>query len=85
MLGGYLGSLLYRDVFVMLFFRFWLEPYHSSNTGSGPVGKVFVVFRFCVPPTAKVIHTKTGPRFKVLSERLEKPWFKLTTPALQGD
>ena len=29
-------------------------------------------------------HTETGPRFKVSSERLEKPRIELTTPGLEG-
>ena len=28
-------------------------------------------------------HTETGPRFKVSSERLEKPGIELTTPGLE--
>ena len=39
---------------------------------------VVVVLGFYVPPTAK-FHTETGPRFKVSSERLEKPGIELTT------
>ena len=35
-------------------------------------------------PTNSYGHTETGPRFKVSSERLEKPGFELTTPGLQG-
>ena len=30
-------------------------------------------------------HTETGPRFKVSSERLEKPGIELTTPGLKGE
>ena len=30
-------------------------------------------------------HTETGPRFKVSSERLEKPGIEDTTPGLQGE
>ena len=29
-------------------------------------------------------HTETGPRFKVSSERLEKPGLELATPGLEG-
>ena len=38
-----------------------------------------VVLGFYVPPTEKV------PRFKVSSERLEKPGMELTTPGLQDE
>ena len=30
-------------------------------------------------------HTETGPRFKVSSERLEKPGIELMTPGLEGE
>ena len=35
-------------------------------------------------PTNSWGHTETGPRFKVSSERLEKPGIELTTPDLQS-
>ena len=35
-------------------------------------------------PTNSYGHTETGPRFKVSSERLEKPGIELTTPGLQS-
>ena len=35
-------------------------------------------------PTNSLGHTETGPRFKVSSERLEKPGIELTTPGLQS-
>ena len=44
---------------------------------------VVVVLGFYVSPTAKG-HTETGPRFKVTSERLEKPGIELTTPGSEG-
>ena len=42
---------------------------------------VVVVLGFYVSPTAKVIRR----RFKVSSERLEKPGIELTTPGLEGN
>ena len=36
-------------------------------------------------PTNSYGYTETGPRFKVSSERLEKPGIELTTPGLQGE
>ena len=30
-------------------------------------------------------YTETGPRFKVSTERLEKPGIELTTPGLEGE
>ena len=35
-------------------------------------------------PTNSYGHTETGPRFKVSSERLEKPGIELRTPGLQS-
>ena len=75
------------NIFISLYVV--MTPLHSDPDACLGTGRpinvvVVVVLGFYVPPTAKG-HTQTGPRFKVSSERLEKPGIELTTPGLQGD
>ena len=52
---------------------------------SGSVNVIYVVFVFNVPPTAKVIIWRRGPRLKVSSDRLvTEPGIEPAIPGLRG-